>query len=87
MKRRTVLELLGAYAGAIAFLPRSLEIPELLKVDREGEREIESAFRPLRGEEKCRAQIRVERGGPRLFVNGRETVSYTHLTLPTIYSV
>ena len=80
MNRRTVLELLGASAGAFAFLPRSLEFPELLKVDQEGEREIESAFAPLRGEKKCRAQIRVERGGPRLFVNDRETYPFLALS-------
>jgi len=38
MNRRTVLELLGASAGAFAFLPRSLEFPELLNVDQDGER-------------------------------------------------
>jgi len=80
MNRRTVLELLGASAGAFAFFPRSLEFPELLNVDQEGEREIESAFAPLRGEKKCRAQIRVERGGPRLFVNDRETYPFLALS-------
>ena len=80
MKRRTVLELLGASAGAFAFLPRPLVVPGPEAALQDGEREIESAFSRLRGEERCRAEIRNERGGPRLYINDRETYPFLALS-------
>jgi hypothetical protein len=76
MKRRTVLELLGASAGAFAFLPRTLLRSGTVAALQDRGGEVEAAFSRLRSEEPCRAEIRNERGGPRLFINGRETYPF-----------
>ena len=80
MKRRSALEILGYTAGAFAFFPRHIfpGDPTLWQQEKEGE--LEAAFSRLRGEAPCRAEIRSERGGPRLFVNGRETYPFLALS-------
>jgi hypothetical protein len=80
MKRRTALEILGYSAGAFAFFPRSLASgqPAPWLPDQGGE--LESAFAPLRKENPCRAEIRNERGGPRLFIKGVETYPFLALS-------
>jgi beta-galactosidase len=87
MKRRTALELLGTSIGAYALLPRPfLRGGQVAKMQDQGG-ETDSAFSKLRGESICRAEVRVERGGPRLYVNGRETYPFLALSdelLPTI---
>ena len=80
MKRRTVLELLGASAGALAFIPRTFAITGPADGAQDRDHELESAFSPLRGEKPCRSEIRSERGGPRLFINGRETYPFLALS-------
>jgi hypothetical protein len=81
MKRRTVLELLGASAGALAFVPRPFAIDGPVDGSQQDpQRELESAFTRLRGEKPCRAEIRNERGGPRLFINDRETYPFLALS-------
>lgn len=89
MKRRTVLGYIGASAGAFAFFPKPVLFgePDAGMQDRGGE--IETAFSRLRGEKPCRGEIRNERGGPRLFINGRETYPFLALSdelLPTAAS-
>ena len=64
MRRRKVLELLGASAGAFALFPRPLLSAEPAGSPQERADEIESAFAPLRREKICRAAIRSERGRP-----------------------
>ena len=80
MKRRTALELIGASAGALAFLPRPLLKGEAVSSLQDQGGELEAAFSPLRGEKPCRAEIRTERGGPRLFINDRETYPFLALS-------
>jgi hypothetical protein len=73
MNRRTALEILGYTGGAFAVFPRYLSSGELANWPPDQGGEVESAFAPLKNEKPCRAEIRSERGGPRLFINGRET--------------
>ncbi|HUI11665.1 MAG TPA: hypothetical protein VL221_15125 [Bacteroidota bacterium] len=73
MKRRTVLEILGASAGAYVLQPGLREALSAGVSGAESRDEIAAAFSRLRGEPACRSSVRTERGGPRLFVNGRET--------------
>jgi len=80
MKRRKVLELLGASAGAFALSPRPFIIDGSLKMPQGRQREIESAFARLHGEKLCRAEIRTERGGPRLYINDREAYPFLALS-------
>jgi hypothetical protein len=80
MKRRTVLELLGTSAGAFAFLPRSFLHSERVAGLQDRGGELESAFSRLRGEKLCRAEVRNERGGPRLYINDRETYPFLALS-------
>ena len=79
MKRRTVLELLGS-AGMFAMFPRYSLSGELEEWEQDRGGELESAFSRLRGEKLCRAEIRNERGGPRLFINDRETYPFLALS-------
>ena len=80
MKRRTVLECLGISAGAFAFLPGRLALAEPLGGVLNREEEIDSAFALLQGEKPCRADIRTKRGGPRLYINDRETYPFLALS-------
>ena len=57
------------------------------------EREFNPKFRGMRWSGKrqhfdlCAARMRLAKGYPQPIVDHAEAVSYTHLTLPTIYSV
>jgi hypothetical protein len=79
MDRRAVIELLGLTAGGLALAPRAVFSDTFAQRARDEGGEVEKAFALLRGEAPCRAEVRVERGGPRLFINGRE--SYPFLAL------
>ena len=80
MNRRNALELLGYSAGAFAFFPRYSLSGEPVARDQDQGGELESAFSRLRGEKACRADVRNERGGPRLYINGRETYPFLALS-------
>jgi hypothetical protein len=80
MKRRTALELLGYSAGAFAFFPRFSRSGEPLAWEEDQGGQLESAFSRLRNEKACRADVRNERGGPRLYINGRETYPFLALS-------
>jgi hypothetical protein len=81
MNRRTALELLGYGAGALAMFPRSLPVESLPVWSPDHEGEIEKAFAPLRKEPPCRAEIRSYWGGPRLYINGRESYPFLALSV------
>ncbi len=49
--------------------------------------EARAALNRLRGEAPCRAEVRSERGGPRLFVNGAETVPVWGLSISLLETV
>ncbi|MGB2958768.1 MAG: hypothetical protein WBD30_07755 [Bacteroidota bacterium] len=69
MDRRQALQLLGLSGGAFLILT-----PHLLASARgmASDAQIQEALKTLRGEPDARAEVRVERGGPRLFVNDLE---------------
>ena len=83
MERRTFTRLLGLSAAAIA----SPGFDSHYLLSRAGREASAAAIDRLRNEPPARAHIGVERGGPRLYVNGREVypflASSTHL-YPTI---
>jgi hypothetical protein len=80
MKRRTVLELLGASVGTLVFLPRHILSGESVEGLQDQGGEVESAFSRLRDEKPCRAEVRNEHGGPRLYINDRETYPFLALS-------
>jgi hypothetical protein len=80
MKRRTALEMLGITAGTLAFFPRSLYSGKQAEWPPDQGGEVDTAFARLRNEPPCKAEIRNERGGPRLFINGRETYPFLALS-------
>jgi hypothetical protein len=72
MKRRNVLKLLGMTSGALVFSPwRQSSSSQTL------ETQIDDPYllielEKLRKERAVRAEVKTERGGPRLFINGEE---------------
>jgi beta-galactosidase len=79
MNRRTALEYLGSVA-AFSMFPTFSRAGELLEWPAEQGGEVEAMFAKLKGESPCQAEIRTERGGPRLFINGKETYPYLALS-------
>ncbi|MEX2116925.1 MAG: hypothetical protein WEB37_08555 [Bacteroidota bacterium] len=83
MNRREFFEASGFTAASLLWLPKEFLSAEFVGGDGEAWKQIEM----LRGEPPMRAEIRVERGGPRLFLLGKETYPFlalsTHM-VPTI---
>jgi len=80
MNRRTALEILGYSAGTFTLFRRWDLTERLPEWTQDRDKEIEAAFAPLRKERPCRAAIRPERGGLRLYVNDRETYPFLALS-------
>jgi hypothetical protein len=80
MKRRTALELLGSSIGAYVLLPHPFLRAGQLSGPQEKGGEVASTLSRLSGEPTCRAEVRTERGGPRLYVNGKETYPFLALS-------
>ena len=74
MDRRDFVRVAGASGAAFALTPADLLFPGGDAVARVTSRQARQALERLRGEAPCRAEVRTERGGPRLFVNGTETL-------------
>ena len=76
MKRRDALKLMG-YAGSAVMLS-----PFGTYCDREShdDVDVEDVFQRLEGEPRSLAEVKVERGGPRLFINGREVYPFAALS-------
>jgi len=78
MQRRTFMQSVGCTTGALLFTPLELLGLDAQETGRNGAlRHIQR----LEGEPPARAEVRVERGGPRLFLNGQEV--YPLLALST----
>ncbi|MGB5873671.1 MAG: hypothetical protein WBH56_08100 [Bacteroidota bacterium] len=78
MRRRTFVRSMSCTAGALMFTPTDLLQPNAREIQRNAAlRHIQE----LEGEPPARAEISVERGGPRLFLNGEEV--YPLLALST----
>ncbi len=69
MHRRRFLNHLGLTAGALALTPADLLFPGTDALTTLSEADALAALDALRDEPPCRAEVRTERGGPRLFVN------------------
>ena len=72
-ERRQVLKTLGAFIGTLPALPFSLHHTGDGQPPQDvGRNTLESTLQQLRKESPATAQVRAERGGPRLFINGKE---------------
>ncbi len=86
MKRRDFNRFLGFASGAFALSPVTMHdlstigIPEQKAPDAE-------LFSRLRGEPPARAEIRVERGGARLYLNGREVYPFWGTSLHLLATI
>jgi len=84
MDRRKMLEILGVTTGAVALVPREVFGHQFVVTSTVDQKEIEAAFAILRGEPVAAAEVRAERGGPRLFVNGTEVYPLMALSAETL---
>jgi hypothetical protein len=87
MDRRDAMRALAATAGTVAFSgPPFVALGETLQADDRAA--ARRALDRLRGEPAASAFVRAERGGPRLFVNGRERYPFlaTSFGLPALAS-
>ena len=74
MNRRRFVQQSAAAGAAVALAPADLFFPGTEDLGRISPRTAWAALEALRDEAPCRSEVRLERGGPRLFVNGDETV-------------
>ena len=72
MKRRDAIRLIGFTGGAIATLPIDLFSEIFEKEKQLSQEEIDQIFKKLKDEPAAKTEVRVERGGPRLFLNNKE---------------
>jgi len=72
MKRRDAIRLIGFTGGAIAAFPIDLFSKTLEQEKQLAQEEINQIFKNLKDEPAAQTEVRVERGGPRLFLNDKE---------------
>ena len=88
MDRRTFVHRTGLAAGAAALAPADLVFPGTAALRAAVPDSALGAVRArLAAEAPCRAEVRTERGGPRLFVNGREEVPVWGLSISLLETV
>ncbi len=80
MNRRTFLRQTTAAGAAMALGPIDMVFPGSAGLAGISDTALAATIARLRGERPCRAEIRTERGGPRLFVNGEETTPFWGLS-------
>ncbi len=80
MNRRSFVHRMGLAAGAAALAPADLLSPGTEALAGISSGDLRAALDALRDEAPCRSEVRVERGGPRLFVNGAERVPFWGLS-------
>lgn len=86
MQRRRFLQALGTSAAALSLSPADLLFPGSDALRTHTPADVSAAWTRLRQEAPCRAEVRTERGAPRLFVNNDEVVPLFGLStslLPT----
>ncbi|MBN2093078.1 hypothetical protein JW964_25870 [candidate division KSB1 bacterium] len=72
MKRRDAIRLIGFTGGALVTLPIDLFSETFEKKIQLSQEEIDQIFKKLKDEPAAQTEVRVERGGPRLFLNNEE---------------
>ncbi|MBE2185436.1 MAG: hypothetical protein IAE99_01515 [Rhodothermales bacterium] len=80
MNRRTFVQRTGAASAALALAPADLLFPGSDAVASVSDDDVRALLDRLRAEAPCRSEVRMERGGPRLFVNGAEKVPFWGLS-------
>jgi hypothetical protein len=84
MDRRTFIQQTTAASAAMALAPLDMVFPGTSGLTRISDGALAGTIARLRAERPCRAEIRTERGGPRLFVNGNETTPFWGLSTSLI---
>ena len=80
MNRRRFVQQSAAAGAAVALAPADLVFPGADTLDDITPAQVRAALNRIRREPKCRSEVRMERGGPRLFVNGKEEVPFWGLS-------
>ena len=78
---------MGLTTGALALAPRGLSFPEDLYLSDAPDDRFRPLLDALREEPPCRAEVRVERGAPRLFLQGEETAPLFGLSTSLLATV
>jgi len=92
VKRRTALRTLGIAGGATLLTPWRLGADGVLgraggDIDQELTRQIRRALDNLAEEDPARADVRIEGGGPRLFINGEERYPLMALSVELLETI
>ncbi len=87
MDRRRFVQLAGTSGAALALTPGHLFLPGVGSVAGVSSTSARAALQALSGETPCRAEVRSERGGPRLFVNDEETIPVWGLSISLLETV
>jgi hypothetical protein len=72
MKRRNVLRLLGMTSGALVFSPWRQGLSSQILETQIDDPYLLIELEKLRKEQAARAEVKIKKGGPRLFINGEE---------------
>ena len=72
MKRRDAIRLIGFTGAALTTLPVDLFSETFEKEKQLSQEEIDQIFKKLKDEPAAQTEVRVERGGSRLFLNNNE---------------
>ncbi len=87
MDRRRFVQLSGLSSAGLALAPADLVFPGTARLAEVSDADLEAVYNRLRREPPCRAEVRSERGGPRLFVNGEETLPVWGLSISLLETV
>jgi len=87
MDRRSFVRTASAASAAVALSPADLIFPGTDSLSAVSDAQIRATARRLAQEAPVRAEVRTERGGPRLFVNGAEKVPFWGLSISLLDTV
>ena len=87
MNRRRFVQHSAAAGATLALAPADLVFPGTGALASVSDAQLARTAARLRAEGPCRAEVRSERGGPRLFVNGQEKVPFWGLSISLLETV